>query len=181
MKSKISAIASWLIVAWICKVFLFSLPYKFSGHPDTQHIFGTIGLWMQDVLSQGLGSWFVQYGAYAVGTVELLASIALLSPLVFMLLKKLNVIKQAPPRELIHGLGGLLATGVMTGAAFFHLVTPLGIEVLHNGKSDGGSLFYAAVSILVLGLVLAALNLPQWFAARSASSNSIRSLNSTEL
>jgi len=180
MKSKISAIASWLIVAWICKVFLFSLPYKFSGHPDTQHIFGTIGLWMQDVLSQGLGSWFVQYGAYAVGTVELLASIALLSPLVFMLLKKLNLIKQAPPRELIHGLGGLLATGVMTGAAFFHLVTPLGIEVLHNGKSDGGSLFYAAVSILVLGLVLAALNLPQWLAARSASSNSIRSLNSTE-
>jgi len=180
MKSKISAIASWLIIAWICKVFLFSLPYKFSGHPDTQHIFGTIGLWMQDVLSQGLGSWFVQYGAYAVGTVELLASIALLSPLVFMLLKKLNLIKQAPPRELIHGLGGLLATGVMTGAAFFHLVTPLGIEVLHNGKSDGGSLFYAAVSILVLGLVLAALNLPQWLAARSASSNSIRSLNSTE-
>jgi hypothetical protein len=169
MKSKISVIASWLIIAWICKVFLFSLPYKFSGHPDTQHIFGTIGLWMQDVLSQGLGSWFVQYGAYAVGTVELLASIALLSPLVFMLLKKLNLINQAPPRELIHGLGGLIATGVMTGAAFFHLVTPLGIEVLHNGKSDGGSLFYAAVSILVLGLVLAAINLPQWFASRNST------------
>jgi hypothetical protein len=60
----------------------------------------------------------------------------------------------------------------MTGAAFFHLATPLGIEVLHNGQSDGGSLFYAAVSILVLGLVLAAINLPQWFAARSSVSSS---------
>jgi hypothetical protein len=168
MRSKIFAIASWFIVAWICKVFLFSLPYKFSGHPDTQHIFGTIGLWMQDVLSQGLGSWFGQNGAYAVGTVELLVSLLLLSPLVFMLLKKLNVISQAPARELMHGLGGLLATGVMTGAAFFHLITPLGIEVLHNGKSDGGSLFYAAVSILVLGLVLAAINLPQWLAVRQS-------------
>ena len=172
MKAKLASILSWIIVAWICKVFLFSLPYKFSGHPDTQHIFGTIGLWMQDVLSQGLGSWFAQYGAYAVGSVELLVSLALLSPLVFMLLKKLNLMNQAPARELIHGLGGLLATGVMTGAAFFHVATPLGIEVLHQGKSDGGSLFYAAVSILVLGLVLAAMNLPQWLAARNACLNS---------
>jgi hypothetical protein len=172
MKSKLSVIASWLIVAWICKVFLFSLPYKFSGHPDTQHIFGTIGVWLQDVLSQGLGSWFVNNGAYAVGTVELIVSLALLSPLVFMLLKKLKLINQAPTRELVQGLGGLVATAVMTGAAFFHLATPLGIEVLHNGQSDGGSLFYAAVSILVLGLVLAAINLPQWFAARSSVSSS---------
>jgi hypothetical protein len=172
MKSKLSVIASWLIVAWICKVFLFSLPYKFSGHPDTQHIFGTIGVWLQDVLSQGLGSWFVKNGAYAVGTVELIVSLALLSPLVFMLLKKLKLINQAPARELVQGLGGLLATAVMTGAAFFHLATPLGIEVLHNGQSDGGSLFYAAVSILVLGLVLAAINLPQWFATRSSVSRS---------
>ncbi len=56
----------------------------------------------------------------------------------------------------------------MTGAAFFHLVTPLGIEVLHEGKSDGGSLFYAAVSILILGIVLAALNLPKYFADRQS-------------
>jgi len=39
----------------------------------------------------------------------------------------------------------------MAGAVFFHLFTPLGIEV--NG--DGGSLFRAAVSILILGLIFA--------------------------
>lgn len=160
MKKNITAIVSWIIVLWICKVFLFSLPYKFSAHPDTQHIFGTIGLWMQDVISQGLGSWFSQFGAYTVGSVELIASLILLSPALFALLKKLKVIQSSPSRELIHGAGGLLSSGVMAGAAFFHLATPLGIEVLHQGKSDGGSLFYAAVSILVLGLVLAAVNLP---------------------
>lgn len=168
MKNKIISLVSWVIVAWICKVFLFSLPYKFSGHPDTQHIFGTIGLWMQSTISDGLGNWFVTYGAYAVGTVELIASLVLLSPLLFVVLKKLNVLPNPPARELVHGLAGLLASGVMMGAAFFHLATPLGIEVLHEGKSDGGSLFYAAVSILVLGIVLAAINLPQWLAARKS-------------
>ena len=48
----------------------------------------------------------------------------------------------------------------MAGAVFFHLATPLGVEVLHEGKSDGGSLFYAAVSILVLGLLMFVINKP---------------------
>ena len=55
-------------------------------------------------------------------------------------------------------IGGLMASAVMAGAVFFHLVSPLGVEVLHEGKSDGGSLFYAALSILVLGLVMFAIN-----------------------
>jgi len=55
-------------------------------------------------------------------------------------------------------IGGLMAAAVMAGAVFFHLFTPLGVEVLHQGQSDGGSLFYAAVSILVLGLAMFALN-----------------------
>ena len=46
----------------------------------------------------------------------------------------------------------------MAGAVFFHLVTPLGIVVLHEGKSDGGSLFYAALSILVMGIVMFFIN-----------------------
>jgi len=57
-----------------------------------------------------------------------------------------------------HQIGGLLASAVMAGAVFFHLFTPLGIEVLHNGESDGGSLFRAAVSILILGIVLFVIN-----------------------
>jgi len=158
MKNKIISIFSWVIVAWICKVFLSSLPYKFSGHPDTQHIFGTIGLWMQDTIAPGLGQWFIEHGAVAVGVVELIAAVVLLSPLLLLVIKKLGLVSSVPSREIIHLCGGLLSSGVMAGAVLFHLATPLGIEVLHNGKSDGGSLFYAAVSILILGVVLAACN-----------------------
>lgn len=158
MKNRIIPIFSWVVVAWTCKVFLSSLPYKFSGHPDTQHIFGTIGVWMQETIAPGLGQWFVEHGAVAVGMFELFASLLLLSPIAFWAVKKLNLVNKVPSRELVHTLGGLLSAGVMAGAMFFHLVTPLGIEVLHNGVSDGGSLFYAAVSIFILGLVLAAVN-----------------------
>lgn len=158
MKNRVATIFSWVVVAWICKVFLLSLPYKFSGHPDTQHIFGIIGLWMQDTVSTDIGLWFAEHGATAVGSVELLTSLLLLSPIVFFGLKKLNVMTETPSRALIHALGGLLSAGVMAGAMFFHLITPLGVEVLHNGQSDGGSLFYAAVSIFIFGLILAAVN-----------------------
>jgi hypothetical protein len=158
MKNRIITIFSWVAVAWICKVFLTSLPYKFTGHPDTQHILGTIGLWIKDTISSGLGQWFIGNGAVAVGMVELLASLILLSPLVLLAAQKLQLINQAPSRALVHTFGGLLSSAVMTGAVFFHLATPLGVEVLHNGVSDGGSLFYAAVSILILGLILAVVN-----------------------
>jgi hypothetical protein len=162
MKSRIITIFSWVVVAWTCKVFLSSLPYKFSGHPDTQHIFSTIGAWISTTLSNGLGIWFTEYGAYAVGSAELLVSIFLLLPIVFFILKKLDIIGKPPERALVHSVGGVLAAGIMTGAAFFHLVTPLGIEVLHNGQSDHGSLFYAAVSIIVLGIIMALVNFTHW-------------------
>ncbi|WP_028469139.1 hypothetical protein [Neptunomonas japonica] len=162
MKSRIITIFSWVVVAWTCKVFLSSLPYKFSSHPDTQHIFSTIGAWMSTTISNGLGEWFTEYGAYAVGSAELLVSLFLLLPILFFILKKAGVISKAPERALIHSVGGVLAAGIMAGAAFFHLATPLGIEVLHNGQSDHGSLFYAAVSIFVLGLIMAAVNFTYW-------------------
>ncbi|MCP5161711.1 MAG: hypothetical protein H7A00_08570 [Hahellaceae bacterium] len=159
-KDRIVSGVSWLIVLWIAKVFLFSLPYKFTGHPDTLHIFGTIGGWMQQAVGEALGSWFIAYGAYAVGSAELFISVLLLSPLVFCGLKQLNLVQRIPSRHLIHGFGGLLASCVMMGAVFFHLATPLGIEVIHEGQNDHGSLFYAAVSILILGLVMFVVNMP---------------------
>lgn len=158
MNKKIVAIASWIIVIWICKVFLLSLPYKFTGHPDTQHIFGTIGSWMSGIFGQGLGQFFSQYGAYMVGSFELITSIILLSPALFWLISLAGKKGRRGVRARIHQLGGLMASAVMAGAVFFHLFTPLGIEVLHEGKSDEGSLFYAAVSILILGIVLFAMN-----------------------
>ncbi|RBW46501.1 hypothetical protein DS885_07945 [Psychromonas sp. B3M02] len=155
---KLLPIFSWAVVIWVAKVFLLSLPYKFTLHPDTQHIFGTIGVWMQGFLGNTIGSLFANYGSYAVGGVELITSLVLLSPALFWVLKKVGILSCAPSRALMHAIGGLMASAVMAGAAFFHLFTPLGIEVIHEGKSDGGSLFYTAVSILILGFILFVTN-----------------------
>ncbi|MGJ8580735.1 MAG: hypothetical protein ACSHWR_00320 [Psychromonas sp.] len=155
---KFLPIFSWAVVLWVAKVFLLSLPYKFTLHPDTQHIFGTIGAWMQGFLGDTIGTLFANYGAYVVGSVELITSLVLLSPLVFWILKKAGVLSCAPSRSLMHAIGGLMSSAVMAGAAFFHLFTPLGVEVIHEGKSDGGSLFFAAVSILILGFILFVAN-----------------------
>jgi len=156
--SRIVPVVSWLISLWISKVFLFSLPYKFSGSPDTVHIFSTIGLWMQEVISVPLGIWFAASGAIAVGSVELLVSTVLLLPAVVFVLGMMGIVKKTGYRVYFHAIGGLMAFMVMSGAVFFHLATPLGITVLNNGVSDGGSLFFAAVSILVMGLIMALLN-----------------------
>ena len=165
---RLSAVLSWLIVAWTCYVFLGSLPYKFTAHPDTQHIFGTIGEWLGGVFGTGVGEAFRDYGAYAVGAGEALASLLLLLPIPLWLIARLRGRPFGDTRRRLHLVGGLLAAALMSGAVFFHLFTPLGIEVLHEGESDGGSLFLAAVSILVLGTLLAALNLGRGRTRRGA-------------
>jgi hypothetical protein len=160
MKEKVIAVASWVMALWACKVFLSSIPYKFTNHPDTQHIFGTIGTWMSGILGEGIGNLFANYGPYAVGSFELGTSIVLLLPALIWVLSRMGVSGNGGIRARFHRIGGAMAAVVMAGAVFFHLFTPLGIEVLHQGKSDGGSLFYAAASILVSGVVLFFINAP---------------------
>ena len=155
---KLRALLSWPIVGWMCYVFLASLPYKFTKHPDTQHIFGTIGDWIGTFLGGGVGTAFREYGGYATGAFELLTALVLLAPIPLWLIAKARGAWFGDTRRRWHVIGGLMASVVMAGAVFFHLFSPLGVEVLHEGESDGGSLFFAAVSILVLGVVLAAIN-----------------------
>lgn len=152
------AVTSWIIAAWMLYVFLGSLPYKFTLHPDTQHIFGTIGAWMSGFLGAGIGNAFAGHGSYVVGSFELATSLVLLWPLFAWLTRKAVGGTPARPRAWWHRLGGAMAATVMAGAVFFHLFTPLGIEVMHQGQGDGGSLFHAAVSILLGGIVMAVLN-----------------------
>ena len=160
MKKHVIAIASWAMAIWMCKVFLSSIPYKFTGHPDTRHIFDTIGDWMAGILGQGLGALFASIGPYAVGSFEMLTSLVLLLPGLIWLLAKIGIGNggEGSARAKFHRFGGAMAALVMAGAVFFHLATPLGIVVLHEGKSDGGSLFYAALSILILGIVMFFIN-----------------------
>ena len=152
------AVASWAGVAWTAYVFLGSLPYKFTGHPDTRHIFTTIGDWLGGFLGGTLGGLFARFGGYAVGSVELLTTLVLLAPLALWASGRLRGRRVGPSRATLHALGFAAAATVMAGAVFFHLASPLGIVVLHEGQSDGGSLFYAAVSILAIGSLLAVAN-----------------------
>lgn len=156
--NKVIPVVSWLIVLWICYIFLGSLPYKFTLHPDTQHIFGTIGSWLGTFLGDTVGNLFSSVGSYVVGGFELLTSLILLTPIVLWVKNRSSAMLFEPLRRRWHQIGGLMAAMVMSGAVFFHLFSPLGIEVLHQGQSDGGSLFKAAVSVLILGLVLAVIN-----------------------
>lgn len=151
---KVIPVLSWLIAGWMCFVFLSSLPYKFSRAEETQHIFGTIGTWLSGFLGDGIGQLFTDFGGFVVGGFELLTSVILLLPILLWLKSKMNKSFFGNTRRRWHQFGGLMASAVMTGAVFFHLFTPLGVNV--NG--DGGLLFGMAVSVLVLGIVLFLIN-----------------------
>ena len=154
----IRPLISWAATLWICFIFLGSLKYKFTLHPDTQHIFGTIGTWLGTFFGETLGNLFSNFGSYVIGSAELLTSIMLLLPALLWLVSKISGSYFGVTRRRFHMFGGFMASAIMAGAVFFHLASPLGIEVLHEGKSDNGSLFMAAVSILVLGIVLFLIN-----------------------
>ena len=118
----------WVLVGFIVFVFVQSLFFKFSGSEETVIIFNTIGDWMAGI---GFLVWasepFKAYGGGAVGIAELIASVLLIIPAARL-------------------WGGLLALGVMSGAIFFHLFTPLGVDRVVNaaGNTDGGVLFIMA-------------------------------------
>ena len=129
----VSKTFKWILSLYIAFVFIQSLFFKFTDSYETMHIFGVLGEW------SGF-QWFADYGGYGVGVVELIASILLLTPL------------------RLYGAG--IASGVMMGAVFFHLFTPLGIEMPEFDAMgnitgyDGGLLFYNACGVLVSALIV---------------------------
>ncbi len=121
----------WIPAIIIAIILGGSLPFKFTGSPITDHIFDVVGLFL------GL-DFFRTSGGYIIGVAELIAVILVLVPKT-------------------RGLGGLMTSGIMTGAIFFHLATPLGVTVRweENGaQMEDGTLFYTAVVAFISGLFL---------------------------
>jgi hypothetical protein len=121
----------WSLIGFIVFVFVQSLFFKFSGSEETVIIFNTIGDWMKSIgLSSHLSNGFAAHGGYIIGAVELIASI-----LIIFTTTRLY--------------GALLSLGVMSGAIFFHLFTPLGVNRIIDeaGNTDGGTLFYMACGV----------------------------------
>lgn len=131
-------------VLFICFVFIQSLFFKFTRHPETINIFeAKLEPWAAGLGFPGL---FVPGGifsAYVIGSAELVASALLLFGTF------------VAGRRLFQGLGALMALGVISGAIFFHLFTPLGIEVINaDGSPDGGELFTMACLVWVSSVIV---------------------------
>jgi hypothetical protein len=111
----------WLLAAYIAYILLWYLPFKF--HPES-YLFQVLEDWA------GL-PWFEPHFRYLTGGVEAVASLLLLIP-------GLQV------------AGAAVAFATMTGAIFFHVLTPLGIDPYN----DGGKLFTEACTLWVFSLAI---------------------------
>jgi hypothetical protein len=125
--AKAARLLVWPLAAWIACIFIWYLQYKFTGHPGSTYLFTILTDWL------GLHG-YEKVMRIGTGVAELVAAILLFIP-------RLQV------------LGAALALGIMTGAIFFHVVSPLGIDPYN----DGGVLFKeacatwaAAAGILIL-------------------------------
>lgn len=113
----------WVAQVGVAAILAQTLFFKFTYAPETQVIFGPRG---------------GRPAATAVGCIELLCALLLLSP------------RTA-------ALGALLALGTISGAIVTHL-TSLGIQVVDpsTGQGDGGLLFGLAIMVAVGSLVVLA-------------------------
>lgn len=114
----------WIGACYIAFIFLWYEQYKLLGDQGSVELFTT------------LTDWFGFHGhesimRIGVGLCEIVASLFILAPAV-------------------QGLGAIGAFMLMSGAIFFHLVTPLGVDPYH----DGGVLFKEACSVWISAVVL---------------------------
>jgi hypothetical protein len=133
----IKEIATTAISLFGAAIFTDSLRYKFTDHPKTQVIFGTLNEWAGSLGFDGLFGHTGIFSQYVIGSAELVAS-------------GLLVVGLVPAFRRLNALGAVLAAAIMTGAVSFHLFTPLGIDP----NNDGGGLFAAAATLLTGSLFL---------------------------
>jgi hypothetical protein len=130
------------LALYIAFVFVQSLFFKFSNSPETQYIFGTLDAWGAGLGFPGLFAPSGPFSQYVVGSAELVASVLLLAGLFL-------------GRALLSALGAGLALAVISGAIFFHLFTPLGVQVRNtDGSLDGGQLFALACGVWIAAAAL---------------------------
>ena len=137
-----------ILSLYIAFVFVQSLFFKFTDSPETQYIFGTLDQWAD---SLGYGGLFAPSGIfsqYVVGSAELVASTLLMIALITGI-------------GLVRVAGAALSVAVISGAIFFHLFTPLGVQVTNtDGTLDGGQLFMLACGVWLSGAAMLWLNRP---------------------
>jgi uncharacterized membrane protein YphA (DoxX/SURF4 family) len=144
----------WLLTIYVAFVFIQSLFFKFTGSPETVYIFqGKLDPW---AASLGFGGVFAPGGIFSatvVGSFELIASSLLLAGAFMSRQRGVQVI------------GAAMGLGVISGAIFFHLFTPLGVAVVNtDGSSDGGQLFALACGVWLACAALLWIRREVWLA-----------------
>ena len=114
---RVLKLLAWPAALFIAYIFLWYEQYKLTGDPGSVELFTilTDGFWLHGYEKP------VRLG---VATAEITASILVVLPWTRL-------------------YGGILAFGIISGALFFHLVYPLGIDPI----GDGGALFAHAVEV----------------------------------
>ncbi|OYV02425.1 MAG: hypothetical protein CFE45_00420 [Burkholderiales bacterium PBB5] len=127
----------WLPTLYVAFVFIQSLFFKFTGSPETVYIFqGKLDPWAASLGFAGVFAPGGIFSAKVVGSAELAASLLLLCGAALAGARAVQVV------------GAALGLGVISGAIFFHLFTPLGVAVVNaDGSSDGGELFALACGV----------------------------------
>jgi hypothetical protein len=117
---------AWPLAAFNAYIFIFYLQYKFTGHPGSVELFTTLTDWLGFPGHEK----FMRIGT---GATELIAAVLLFIPATQV-------------------VGAALSLAIMSGAIFFHLVSPLGVDPY----GDGGVLFKQACAVwLSSALILA--------------------------
>ena len=108
---------TWAAALFIAGILLWYEQYKLTGNPGSVWLFTTLTDWL---FLPG----YEKPMRLGVASAEILASVLVI----------------IPPTRI---LGAVLALGIMSGAIFFHLVSPLGIDPY----GDGGGLFKEACEV----------------------------------
>jgi hypothetical protein len=120
-------LAPWALAVWIAYIYLWYLQYKFTGHPGSVDLFTILTDWLGFPGHE-------KAMRIAVGGAELVAAVLLFVPAAQV-------------------LGAAISLAIMTGAIFFHLVSPLGVDPY----GDGGILFNEACATWLASLAILAL------------------------
>jgi uncharacterized membrane protein YphA (DoxX/SURF4 family) len=126
-RDTVLGMVAWILAAFIAYIFIYYLQFKFTGHPGSVDLFTTLTDWLGFHGHEK----FMRIGT---GSMELVASVLLFIPATQV-------------------VGAALALAIMSGAIFFHLVSPLGIDPY----GDGGVLFKEACAVWLSSLAILAI------------------------
>jgi hypothetical protein len=114
---KTLGLVAWAMAAFIFYIYVWYLQYKFFGHPGSVELFTTLTDWL------GF-SGHEKFMRISTGSMELVASLLLVIPATQI-------------------VGAAFSFGIISGAIFFHLASPLGVDPY----GDGGVLFKQACAV----------------------------------